>query len=198
LICIIFSDIICIIPEIIKKENKYMEEIKIYVKDEKGLELPFYAHEGDAGMDVRATEDILIAPGETKIIKTGLKMAIPEGYEIQVRPRSGASLKTKLRVANAPGTVDCGYRDEVGVIMNNTSRDYYWEGENIKKMPQNDDFTFTIDTKGNKDGYYLIKKGDRVAQLVLCKIYKANFELVDDVSNIGKDRGGGYGHSGMN
>ena len=175
-----------------------MEEIKIYVKNEKGLELPFYAHEGDAGMDVRATEDILIAPGETKIIKTGLKVAIPEGYEIQVRPRSGASLKTKLRVANAPGTVDCGYRDEIGVIMNNTSRDYYWEGENIKKMPQNDDFIFAIDSKGNKDGYYLIKKGDRVAQLVLCKIYKANFELVDDVSNIGKDRGGGYGHSGMN
>lgn len=174
-----------------------MEEIKIYIENVDGLELPFYAHEGDAGMDVRATEDIIIGPGETKIVKTGLKVAIPEGYEIQVRPRSGASLKTKLRVANAPGTIDCGYRNEIGVIITNTSKDYYWEQDNIKKLPLTENFIHSIDTSGNRDGYYLISKGDRIAQLVLCKIYKANFEKVDDVSIIGNDRGGGYGHSGM-
>lgn len=175
------------------------EEVKIYIQKNEEILLPFYANETDAGMDVRASEDFLIAPGQTIVVKTGLKIAIPEGFEIQVRPRSGCSLKTPLRVANAPGTVDAGYRDEVGIIITNTSKDYYWdENDNIKKIPNTEEYTFGIDTKGNKDGYYLIKKGDRIAQLVLCKIFKAIPEICEDVSIIGKNRGGGFGHSGTN
>ena len=80
---------------------------------------PTYAHLTDSGMDIYALEDITIAPGETKLVTTGLKVAIPAGYEIQVRPKSGRCLKTKLRVANTPGTIDAGYRDEIGVIIDN-------------------------------------------------------------------------------
>ena len=79
--------------------------------------IPAYAKPGDAGMDIYALEDFEVAPGERKIIKTGLKVAIPRGYELQVRPRSGTSVKTALRVANTPGTIDSGYRDEIGVII---------------------------------------------------------------------------------
>ena len=88
-----------------------------------GVQLPVYAREGDAGMDVRAAVDITIAPGATVIVPTGLKVAIPAGYEIQVRPRSGMSYKTPLRVPNAPGTIDSGYRDELGVLIWNSSPD---------------------------------------------------------------------------
>lgn len=103
---------------------------KIAVKIEKinsNAIIPTYAHPTDAGADVTAAEAISIAPGETKLVHTGLKMAIPAGYEVQVRPRSGLSLKTGLRVANAPGTVDSNYRGEVCIIMTNTGS----ETENI-------------------------------------------------------------------
>src|SRR5690242_5171457 len=89
-----------------------------------GAVLPFYANPGDAGMDVCAAEETLIGPGETIIIPTGLKLAIPDGYEIQVRPRSGISFKTPLRISNSPGTIDSGYRDELGIIMTNTSESH--------------------------------------------------------------------------
>ena len=81
--------------------------------------MPAYAHLTDAGMDVFATEEITINPGETKLIPLGIKVALPIGYELQVRPKSGRSLKSKLRVANTPGTIDAGYRDEIGVIVDN-------------------------------------------------------------------------------
>lgn len=83
--------------------GKKIIEIPIELKE--GLEIPKYAHIGDAGIDVRALEDYEVLPGETKLVKTGIKIAIPQGYEIQVRPRSGLSLKTKMRVANSPGTI---------------------------------------------------------------------------------------------
>ena len=98
--------------------------IEVNVKVEKlneNAKLPTYAHDTDAGADVYAAEAIIIKPNETKLIKTGLKVAIPNGYEIQIRPRSGLSLKTGLRVANAPGTVDAQYRGEICVIMTNIS-----------------------------------------------------------------------------
>ncbi|MBR4155386.1 MAG: hypothetical protein IKU01_01605 [Bacteroidales bacterium] len=81
--------------------------------------IPQYAHLSDSGMDVFAIDDYTIAPGETKLIPTGLKVAIPPGYELQVRPKSGRALKTKLRIANTPGTIDAGYRDEIGIIVEN-------------------------------------------------------------------------------
>lgn len=99
---------------------------------------PSYAHSSDAGADVYAVQNDIIKAGETKIIPTGFKVSIPSGYELQVRPRSGMSIKTKIRVANAPGTIDSGYDQEVGVILDNI---------------------------GTED--YQIKEGDRICQLLI-------------------------------
>ena len=153
--------------------------------------IPTYANIGDAGLDVYATEDITIHPGETKLVMTGLKMAIPYGYEIQVRPKSGRALKTKFRVANAPGTIDSGYRQEIGVIIDNIEPpikdieyDYDENGEiHIKSILHGNDFT--------------IGKGEKFAQLVLSEVPKVSFYQVETVSDIGGDRGGGFGSSSI-
>jgi len=152
----------------------------------KGAVLPSYARPGDAGMDVYAAEEVLIRPGETVIIPTGLKLAIPEGYEIQVRPRSGISYKTPLRISNSPGTIDSGYRDELGIIVTNTS-----EGcESVEKV-------FAVDSSGNNKGIYKVRKGDRVAQIVLQVVPRMFFTVVKSVSGIGQNRGGGFGSTGI-
>lgn len=146
--------------------------------------IPTYAHKGDAGMDVYSTIDVTIAPGETKLIPLGFKVAIPEGYELQVRPRSGFSLKTHLRVANAPGTIDSGYRDEVGIILHNCA-------------PTIQDFG---DGRAETCLYgpsYTISKGDRIAQLVLQAVPTALFIKTSDISKIGEDRNGGWGSTGV-
>lgn len=148
------------------------------------VELPEYAHVGDSGVDLRAAEDIIIYPQETKIIPTGIKVAIPEGYEIQIRARSGISYKTPLRLSNSLGTIDASYKDEIGVIITNTS---IGKEENM----------YDLNEKGNKHGTYTINKGDRIAQAVLCKVPTINFIEVDDVSSIGFNRNGGFGSSGI-
>ena len=157
----------------------------------KNARMPIYAHETDAGLDIYSTEDINIRPGETILIKTGLKVAIPVGYELQVRPKSGISLKTKLRVANTPGTIDSGYRDEIGIII-----------ENIEHPIQDISYHFDTNNKIVIDSIlhgktYSIEKGQKIAQLVLNKISKANFVLVDTVNKIEGDRGGGFGSTGL-
>ena len=128
-----------IIKEVLKELNKakvvYIEKIN------DDIITPVYASVGDAGMDIRANEDIVIKPHETKLVSTAIKIAIPNGYEIQIRPRSGMSLKTNLRIANSPGTIDSGYRDELKIIVTNISL--------------------------NED--LIINKNDRIAQIVLCK-----------------------------
>ncbi len=148
-----------------------------------GIELPSYANVGDAGMDVRSAVDLEIKPGETVTVPTGLKVAIPVGYEIQVRPRSGISLKTPMRVPNSPGTIDSGYRDEVCVIMHNSSAA--------------NDGTFSLSDKGNNQGTYKINRGDRVAQFVLQEVPTINWVKVESVENEGVNRGGGFGSSGI-
>lgn len=170
--------------------------MQIFINTLNGAAVPFYAHEGDAGMDVRANEDVLIPPGESRIIKTGIRMDIPEGYEVQVRPRSGCSAKTKLRIANAPGTIDCGYKDEIGIIVENTSKDYYWENDIPVKIKEEEKNIFGIDVKNNPDGYYLIKKGDRIAQLVFNKVETVELIPVENIVFTGKNRNGGFGSSG--
>lgn len=150
--------------------------------------LPRYANPGDAGMDVYAAEEITIKPGETAIVSTGLKLAIPEGYEVQVRPRSGLSFKTPLRIPNSPGTIDSGYRDELGIIINNSS--------DISST-DNSDVPFSLDEKGNKNGAYIIRKGDRIAQIVLQVVPKMVLTRVTSVKSIGTDRGGGFGSTGV-
>ena len=169
---------------------------KIVVYVETAEMLLFYAHESDAGMDICASEDVVIAPGETVLVHTGLKLAIPEGFECQVRPRSGLSLKTPLRIANAPGTIDAGYRDEVCVIMQNTSKDYEILDGTFKALDDVPENHFLVSQKGNKNGWYDIKKGDRIAQLVFAEITKAELQHVHDVKAIGEDRGGGFGSTG--
>lgn len=145
--------------------------------------LPEYAKKNDAGMDVFAAGDVVIKGGETKIIPLGIKLAIPEGYEIQVRPRSGISLNTPLRISNSPGTIDSGYRDELGVILTNTST-------------QDGDEIYPVSEKGNKQGIYKIKTGDRIAQIVLNRVFEIEFSLTDSVKDLGYNRGGGFGSTG--
>ena len=130
--------------------------------------IPTYAHDDDAGFDFYLPEDLEIEAHQTVIAKVGLKMAIPVGYELQIRPRSGLSFKTGLRVANAPGTVDSGYRDEIGVICWNTS-----------------------------DDKITLKAGERIAQGVLNEIPRGQFHIVEDITKVvGSNRNGGFGSSG--
>lgn len=167
--------------------------MKIDLELSNGGSIPFYAHDGDAGMDIRAAEDVIIKPRETKIVKTGIKIALPKGVLIDVRPRSGLSVKTPLRICNSPGTIDSGYRDEIGVIIQNTSILFgIDEDGNIIK---NDDI-YDINEKENRDGTYVIHKGDRIAQLVFLNYINAEINIVDTVDDIGDNRGGGFGSSG--
>lgn len=150
--------------------------------------MPAYAHLTDSGMDVYALDDITIAPGETKLVLTGIKVAIPVGYELQVRPKSGRCLKTKLRVANTPGTIDAGYRNEIGVII-----------DNIEPFIKSAD----IDENGRLynvefGSSYTIGKGEKFAQLVLAEVPKAIFYQVESVGAIENDgRNGGFGSTGV-
>lgn len=123
--------------------------------------LPSYAHDSDAGADIYSLEEVTLKPHTTALIKTGIKVAIPGGYEIQIRPRSGLSLKTPLRVANAPGTVDSAYRGEVCVIMENTG--------NISQT---------------------IKAGDKIAQMVIAPVPMIVWEETDTLDDTDRGVGG--------
>ena len=131
------------------------------------IELPCYQHPGDSGMDlVNAAEDITIMPGERKLIPTGIKVATPEGYEIQLRSRSGLAIKKGLFVLNSPGTIDAGYRGEVCVILFNTS------GEAV-----------------------IIKKGMRIAQAVLQKVETIQWKETTQLPDSSRSNGG-FGSTG--
>jgi len=174
--------------------GKKIIEIPIELKE--GLEIPKYAHIGDAGIDVRALEDYEILPGETKLVKTGIKIAIPQGYEIQVRPRSGLSLKTKMRVANSPGTIDSNYRGEVGIIIDNIEPPI----KDITYEPVlNEDGTIKeLNVTSILHGAPChIQKGDRIAQLVLAEVPLAHFYQVENIGVFDSERGeDGFGSSG--
>lgn len=183
-----------------------MKAQKVYVETcREGVELPQYANIGDAGMDIRAAQEVIIHPGETKIIPTGLKMAIPQSCELQVRPRSGLSVKTPLRIANSPGTIDSGYRDEIGIIISNTSieKPEYNNFEDQNGTTQYEEITpnypvYSINEKGNKPGIYQINFGDRIAQIVLARFETIEFIPFNDVKILGLNRGGGFGSTGTN
>ena len=167
-----------------------------YEKCHEDAKEPAYAHLSDSGMDVYALEDITLAPGEQKIIPIGIKVALPAGYELQVRPKSGLSAKTKLRVANAPGTVDAGYRDEIGVIIENVEppiKDITYEPVMNIENGQIDHLQVTSILYGSS---YTIGKGQKFAQLVLSEVPKAVLYEVEKVGEIGEDRGGGFGSTG--
>jgi len=145
-----------------------MVDIKIYNASTNPL--PRYARYGDAGMDVYARETVEFRPYETNLIKTGIFVAIPDGYELQIRPRSGLSLKTKLRVSNSPGTIDSAYRGEICIIMDNISKDLV-----------------------------LVQAGDRIAQIVLQAVPVINWLEVNDTSELGETGRAtqGFGSTGV-
>ena len=153
--------------------------------------IPTYARVGDAGMDIYSTEEVTLAPGEKKLIGTGIKVAIPEGYEIEVVPKSGIALRTGLKVSNSPGTIDSGYRDEIKVIVENSE-------------PSIKDIEYTFDDNGNPviksilhGKSYTIEKGQKIAQIILKEVPIINFQEVKNISEISGDRGGGFGSTGV-
>ena len=164
--------------------------IEIPCEVSEGVELPTYANDGDAGLDIYSPKEYTIGPGETVIIPTGIRMAIPKNYAILIQPRSGQSAKTKLRIANTPGLIDSGYRDEIGVIV-----------ENIEPPFKDIDYEFDnngeIHIKSILHGQaYTIAEGQRFAQMRLVQVPTASFVQVESVANLGEDRGGGFGHTG--
>ena len=131
-----------------------------------GLELPAYATAGAAGMDVLAAEHVTIAPGARRAVSTGLAVAIPPGYEIQVRPRSGLALKHGISVPNSPGTIDSDYRGELKVILIN-----------------------------HGTAPFEVRRGDRVAQLVLAPVTRASWLQVEELDQTLRGEGG-FGSTG--
>ena len=123
--------------------------------------LPQYQSSGASGFDFHASENVTLEPGETKLVPTGLAFEVPRGQELQVRPRSGLSLKTKLRIPNSPGTVDADYRGEVKIIMENTG-----------------------------DAAHFIQVGDRIAQGVICPVIQVQLGEVQELSNTARGEGG--------
>lgn len=189
-----------------------MSQVNVFLEVCKNnFKIPTYANNGDSGMDIYAAEDITIYPNQTLIIPTGLKFAIPIGYEIQVRPRSGLSYNTPLRISNSPGTIDSGYRNELGIIITNTSPEFMYKINNILNKCFNFIYKYVFFSKiktfqlpiyglkstGNKKGIYEIKKGNRIAQIVLQSVPTMNFIIVNDVAKIGKNRNGGIGSTGI-
>lgn len=132
-----------------------------------GLPAPAYAHPGDAGADLCAAEDVELAPGERQVVPTGIAIALPDGYAAFVHPRSGLGAKLGVTIVNAPGTVDAGYRGEIKVTLLNT------------------DIRNTV----------RLKRGDRIAQLVIQRVERAVFHEVETLP--GSARGdGGFGSTG--
>lgn len=155
-----------------------------FVKCHPDAKMPEYAHPDDSGMDVYAVDDYVIHPGETKLIPTGIRVAVPNGYEIQIRPKSGRALKTKMRIANSIGTVDAGFRGELQVII-----------ENIE--PPIKDITYDFDDNGRpiitsilRGSDMTIGKGEKFAQLVLMEVPKAVLFQVENLDDTERGNGG--------
>lgn len=148
-----------------------MTEVIIKIKTEKnsGAENPKYMTDGSSGMDISAliNEPIIINPLEIQLISTGLFMEIPKGFEAQIRPRSGLAIKSGITVVNAPGTIDSDYRGEIKVGL-----------INLSKEP------------------YTVKKGDRIAQMVIQKVEHAVIKQVDVIEETKRNQGG-FGHTGI-
>lgn len=145
-----------------------MTDIKIHIANTSANPLPAYATEGAAGMDFRValTEPLVLAPGARVLVPTGLRMAIPEGYELQMRPRSGLALRHGITLLNSPGTIDSDYRGEIGVILINHSSE-----------------PFTVNP------------GEHICQGVVCPVAHAVWCAVDTLDDTARGDGG-FGHTG--
>jgi dUTP pyrophosphatase len=144
--------------------NNYILKVKLLNKDAR---LPEYAHVGDAGMDLFSTSELIIEPGESKLVSTGISMQLPKQTEAQIRPRSGLALKNQITVLNTPGTIDEGYRGEVGVILIN-------HGKN----------SFNVEI------------GMKIAQLVIKPIIPVDIYQVDEIDETERNKDG-FGSTGI-
>ena len=137
------------------------------LRTDPAAQLPVYAHPGDAGMDVRSIEDVTLSPGARALIHTGLVLMLPPNAEAQVRPRSGLALKHGVTVLNTPGTIDSGYRGEVGVILANFG-----------------------------DADFTVKKGDKIAQAVIAPVTQPEIVETDTIDETDRGAGG-FGSTGV-
>ena len=132
------------------------------------IQLPAYMTPGSVGFDLQSTETVCLAPGERAVVRTGLSVQIPDGYEMQIRPRSGLAAKHGITVVNAPGTVDCDYRGELMMILLNTDQQHT----------------------------FVVQAGDRIAQAVIAPFVQAQLSFVEDLTTT--ERGeGGFGSTGV-
>ena len=143
-----------------------IQRLKINVTLEPGAVAPSYQTDGSAGMDLRSIEDAELTPGERKLVRTGIRIEIPEGYEGQVRPRSGLALRHGISMVNTPGTIDSDYRGEIAVILINL-------GQDVVKL----------------------EKGERIAQLVICPVSRAEIEVASTLESTQRGEGG-FGSTG--
>ena len=141
--------------------------LNIKIKKIADVKTPAYAHKGDAGVDLYAAEDYLLNPMERKLIATGIKIAIPHGYEAQIRPKSGLAVEHGISHANSIGTIDSGYRGEIKIPLINFG-----------------------------DKPYKIEKGKKIGQMVFAKVEEAVFEEVDDLGATARNEGG-FGSTGL-
>lgn len=147
-----------------------MDSIKVKIINRSGHELPAYETPSSAGLDVRACLDapVVLGPMERALIPTGLRVQLPQGYEMQLRPRSGLALKKGITLVNSPGTVDADYRGEIGVILINLSQE-----------------PFTINN------------GERICQMVITNYTRVHWEPVEELDHTVRGDGG-FGHTGVN
>ena len=149
-----------------------MERVKIQIKrlrKDRLIHMPKYMTEGSSGMDLCASleKEVTLNPGERKLVPTGISVAIPEGFEGQIRARSGLASQSGIGIVNGPGTIDADYRGEIGVLL-----------INLGKEP------------------FTIRDGERIAQMVISPVFRAILEEVDDLPSSGR-QGGGFGHTGI-
>lgn len=144
-----------------------LKMLKIKLKKNADLKTPFYAHKGDSGVDLYAAESYLLKPMERKLIATGIKIAVPDGYEAQIRPKSGLAMEHGISHINCVGTIDSSYRGEIKIPMINFS-----------------------------DKPFSIEKGKKIAQMVFAKVETAVFEEVEELDNTTRNEGG-FGSTGL-
>jgi dUTP pyrophosphatase len=157
------------VPEVATETALQASEVVIRFKRERGgenIQLPSYQTAGAAGMDVRANEERVLNPGETALVGTGFSMAVPPGYEAQMRPRSGLAIKHGITLLNSPGTIDADYRGEVKVILSNFGHEPF-----------------------------VVQQGDRIAQMIIAKVERARVLEVDTLEETERGTGG-FGHTG--
>lgn len=149
-------------------ENPILKIVRLRPDEDNDILIPRYMTPDSAGMDLCAavTEDTVIRPGDILLVPTGFAMAIPSGYEGEIRPRSGLAVKFGITLVNSPGTIDADYRDEVKVALINLGKEQF-----------------------------VIKRGDRIAQMLIKKVYKAVISEVEELSQT--ERTGGFGHTGI-